>query len=50
VKIKLGEMLPGALVDILSNLGHDVETVQMENLSGAPDDAIRDAAGPRIDF
>ena len=33
MKIKLDEMLPAALVEILSSLGHDVETVPMEELS-----------------
>ena len=45
MKIKLDEMLPAALVEILSSLGHDVETVPMEKLSGEPDDAIWEAAG-----
>ena len=45
MKIKLDEMLPAALVDILSDIGHDVESVPVEGLSGAPDQAIWDAAG-----
>jgi predicted nuclease of predicted toxin-antitoxin system len=50
MRIKLDEMLPAALVDILSDLSHDVETVQMEKLSGAPDDTIWDAAGTENRF
>ena len=50
MKIKLDEMLPAALVEILSNLGHDVETVPIEELSGKPDDVIWEAAGSENRF
>jgi predicted nuclease of predicted toxin-antitoxin system len=50
VKIKLDEMLPTALVDILSDLGHDVETVPTENLSGAPDSVILEVVGAENRF
>jgi predicted nuclease of predicted toxin-antitoxin system len=44
VKIKLDENLPASLVDGLSTLGHDVDTVKMEHLNGRPDPEIWQAA------
>jgi len=40
MKIKLDENLPSELVDVLSALGHDVDTVVEEDLSGRQDDAV----------
>ncbi len=44
MRIKLDEMLPSALVKTLSDLGHDVESVPMEGLSGESDETIWKAA------
>jgi len=44
VKIKLDENLPTSLVDLLSALGHDVDTVKMEHLNGRPDPEVWRAA------
>lgn len=44
MKIKLDENLPARLVGILAAHGHDVDTVQDENLSGRPDADIWQAA------
>jgi len=44
VRIKLDENLPVRLVDVLSELGHDVDSVPMEGLSGKPDEAVWEAA------
>jgi predicted nuclease of predicted toxin-antitoxin system len=38
MNIKLDENLPHALVSVLSNLGHDVDTVVDENLAAENDD------------
>jgi|SRR5579871_5788709 len=40
MKIKLDENLPLQLKDLLENLGHDVHTVQGEELAGASDDVL----------
>lgn len=40
MRIKLDENLPGALVRALSALGHDVDSVPQEGLTGRPDPAI----------
>ena len=40
MKIKLDENLPASLADALSKLGHDVDTVPRERLSGHPDSEI----------
>jgi predicted nuclease of predicted toxin-antitoxin system len=37
VKIKLDEKLPERLVSVLSALGHDVDTVRREQLTGRAD-------------
>ena len=50
MRIKLDENLPAALIDVLSNLGHDVDSVQMEGLSGEPDEMIWEAAGDEYRF
>jgi predicted nuclease of predicted toxin-antitoxin system len=50
VKIKLDEMLPEALVELLSELGHDVESVTSEGLSGESDSTIRKVAGEENRF
>jgi len=44
VKIKLDENLPTSLVDLLSALGHDADTVKMEHLNGHLDPEIWQAA------
>jgi predicted nuclease of predicted toxin-antitoxin system len=44
VNIKLDENLPLALVPPLQGLGHDVDTVPQEQLSGRPDPDIWSAA------
>jgi predicted nuclease of predicted toxin-antitoxin system len=43
MKIKLDENLPVALMQALRALGHDVDTVPEEHLSGEPDTSIWDA-------
>lgn len=37
MRIKLDENLPVSLIEILTQLGHDVDSVQQEGLQGAPD-------------
>jgi predicted nuclease of predicted toxin-antitoxin system len=44
MKVKLDENLPVALVETITALGHDVDTVPMEGLTGHPDDAVWSAA------
>jgi predicted nuclease of predicted toxin-antitoxin system len=44
LKIKLDENLPSGLVPVLQALGHDVDTVPGEGLSGHRDDEIAAAA------
>lgn len=48
MKIKLDENLPGRLVPALAALGHDVDTVRAEHLTGRPDNEILQAA-PSVD-
>lgn len=40
MKLKLDENLPHSLVRLLSQLGHDVETVPLEELAGKDDDEV----------
>jgi predicted nuclease of predicted toxin-antitoxin system len=40
MKVKLDENLPLRLVSALESLGHDVDTVADEGLSGKPDDDV----------
>ncbi len=40
MKIKLDENLPTDLVSVLQRLGHDVDTVPQENLTGSNDSKI----------
>ena len=40
MKIKLDENMPGQLVSVLTNLGHNVETVIQEGMAGHPDGDI----------
>lgn len=40
MKLKLDENLPQQLVQELADLGHDVDTVQSEQLGGWTDDAV----------
>lgn len=40
MKIKLDENLPHALVGLLSQLGHDVDTVPNEGLAGKDDEEV----------
>lgn len=44
MKIKLDENLPGRLVQTLTDLGHDVDTVVLERLAGQDDYAVWQAA------
>ena len=44
MKIKLDENLPGRLVQALTDLGHDVDTVVLERLAGRDDHAVWQAA------
>jgi predicted nuclease of predicted toxin-antitoxin system len=44
MKIKLDENLPSRLVNILTGMGHDVDTVPKEKLSGKDDEQIWKAA------
>lgn len=44
MKIKLDENLPERLVPELAALGHDVDTVRAEHLTGRPDNEIWQAA------
>lgn len=44
MRIKLDENLPGALVGVLSRLGHETDSVESEGLVGAPDHAVWAAA------
>jgi predicted nuclease of predicted toxin-antitoxin system len=44
MKIKLDENLPARLLPILEDLGHDVDTVPGEHLSGRPDVEVWQAA------
>ena len=44
MKIKLDENLPGRLVQALTDLGHDVDTVVLERLAGQDDHAVWHAA------
>ena len=44
VKIKLDENLPARLGDVLSDLGHDVDTVIQERLAGHSDAEVWEAA------
>jgi predicted nuclease of predicted toxin-antitoxin system len=44
MNIKLDENLPHDLANLLKGLGHDTQTVYDENLIGAPDSSIWDAA------
>jgi predicted nuclease of predicted toxin-antitoxin system len=44
VKIKLDENLPIRLVPLLTDLGHDVETVPDEQIAGRDDDVVWSAA------
>lgn len=44
MRIKLDENLPYRLVDVLTDLGHDVDTVPEEALSGCSDERVWDSA------
>jgi predicted nuclease of predicted toxin-antitoxin system len=44
VKIKLDENLPERLVTELAALGHDVDTVRAQHLTGRPDSEVWEAA------
>jgi Domain of unknown function (DUF5615) len=44
MRIKLDENLPADLVTALRSLGHDVESVNTEDLSGHPDPDVWNAA------
>jgi hypothetical protein len=44
VNIKLDENLPEALVQTLGELGHDVDTVRIEQLKGSSDNRVWQAA------
>lgn len=40
MRIKLDEHIPARLVDVLNGLGHEVDTVADEGLTGQPDEKI----------
>ena len=44
MKIKLDENIPTSLVSVLSELGHDVDSVLLEGMKGEPDDVVWRAA------
>ncbi len=44
MKLKLDENIPAGLVETLAALGHDVDTVPQEALTGEPDPKVWDAA------
>ena len=44
MRIKLDESLPAGLVTVLSDLGHDVDTIPQEGLARAVDDRVWRAA------
>lgn len=44
MRIKLDENIPVRLIDILNDLGHDVDNVISENIAGYPDDHVWDEA------
>ena len=44
MKVKLDENLPGRLVSLLAQLGHDVDTVPTEGVAGKDDDIVWAAA------
>jgi predicted nuclease of predicted toxin-antitoxin system len=44
MKIKLDENLPARLIEGLAKLGHDVDSVPQEALSGQPDTKVWDAS------
>ena len=44
MKIKLDENLPARLIRLLAELGHDIDTVSQEGLTGRPDNDIWTAA------
>ena len=47
MKIKLDENLPTGLVDVLSALGHEVDTVPDEGMAGQDDTRLACSAGRR---
>ncbi len=44
MRVKLDENMPEALVPILSDMGHDTDTVPQEGLTGQDDTSVWDAA------
>ncbi len=40
MRIKIDECLPGEIVEILFEKGHNADTVHDEDLAGAPDEII----------
>lgn len=44
MRIKLDENIPASLIDALSDLGNEVDSVPMEGLEGEPDDVVWKAA------
>lgn len=44
MKIKLDENIPVGLLTVLTNFGHDADTVQSENLTGQDDESVWKAA------
>jgi predicted nuclease of predicted toxin-antitoxin system len=50
MKIKLDENLPHRLVGLLTDLGHDVDTVVAEQLTGHTDQAVWKAAQDELRF
>jgi predicted nuclease of predicted toxin-antitoxin system len=50
VKVKLDENLPHRLVQTLTDLGHDVDTVREERIAGRDDGVVWDAAQAHARF
>jgi predicted nuclease of predicted toxin-antitoxin system len=44
MQIKIDECLPGEIAELLSGIGHIVETVKDEDLTGCPDHILWDLA------
>ncbi len=44
MRVKLDENLPARLVDVLTQLGHDVDTVSAEGLTGSDDGSLWEAS------
>jgi len=50
MKVKLDENMPASVATVLTEAGHDTETVYTENLAGAPDFQIASACRDEARF